>query len=74
MKTTLNLSEIKVGDFINAAYKYGSVSGIITNIFKNHVVVSEHQQYLDNYKDLKKSLNITKKRIYDINNPINTYS
>ena len=74
MKATLNLSEIKVGDFINASYKYGCVSGIIIKIFKNHVVVSQHQQYYNYYKDLKISLNVTKKRISEVNNPINTYS
>ena len=70
----VNLSEIKIGDFVEGSYQYGCVSGRVTKIYKNHVVVSQHQGRYYTFTDLKIDLNITTKRIYKINNPLNIYN
>ena len=63
----MTTQEIKIGDFVQGCYKYGCVSGIVTKIKKNIVVVDEHDQYYNTFTSLNKELNITISRIYSIN-------
>jgi hypothetical protein len=63
--------DLKVGDYINAAYKCYAVSGIITKVNKNTVTVIEcrtgytHNTQYEITKTNNK-INITKSRIFSI--------
>jgi len=62
--TTLN--EIKIGDYIKASYKYSCVSGIITKINKNTVIISQCKVRYNEITKTNNPMSITKSRIYNI--------
>jgi len=70
----MTTSNIKIGDFVEAQYKFGCVSGMVKKVLKNKVIVSQHTQNHSTFTDLKKDLNITIERIFKINAPGNSYN
>jgi hypothetical protein len=62
---------LKVGDYIKSAYKCFCVSGIITKVNKNTVIVNECKSGFthstqNEITKTNNSINITKSRIYSI--------
>lgn len=59
----MSLDNIKVGDFIKGSYKFGIVSGVVSQIKKSIVVIKICNEHYNEYTLTEHLLNVTKKRI-----------
>lgn len=64
--TTLNQSEIKIGDFIKGSYKFGCIYGIVTKVNKTKIIIMEYRQWYNEYTMTNILVNVTKSRISSI--------
>lgn len=65
--TTQNLtSEVQIGDFIQANFKFGVTCGIVIEIKKSIVVIKVCRQFYNEYTLTDCLTNITKTRILQI--------
>ncbi len=62
----MKTAEIKVGDFIKGAYKFGCIHGVVTTVKKNIVVVEKHNQWYNEYTPTGEWINVTKGRISQV--------
>ena len=69
MTTTTTIPEIKVGDFIEAKYKYLYISGKVIKVLKNKVIITKYNQFYNEYTPTNQELTITISRIWNINPP-----
>lgn len=59
-------NEIKIGDFIKGAYKFGCIQGIVTEVKKSIVVIKRCNPYYNEYTLTETLVNVTKSRITEI--------
>lgn len=70
---SVNTENLKVGDFVRGAFRYGTKNGIVLKVNKNTVVVNECRQFYDEFFFINQTVNITKKRIWQIGLQGNQY-
>ena len=58
--------EIKIGDFIKGAYKFGCIQGVVIAVKKTIVVIKKCDAYYNEYTVTDFLVNVTKSRITEI--------
>ena len=60
------INEILEGAFIKAKYKYGQISGIVTKVKKDVVVIKVCSQWYKDYTLTERVQNVTKSRVHQV--------